>query len=404
MLYDNHIWQYHHQLPETTIGAELTQDQARVIAHATIAEQFNLNPTDITEISATSAQLPHRKDWLFIFSEATIYPLQTGQARISVAIAGDEVINTARTIHVPEEWERTEQNRQNMLNIFTIIFALLFLFITFIALYIASQQNKIFFFSKQLFFVLFGIIATLLSIDIISTWPNIIGALNTSLPLNNQLFQIITGLMISSLVKAIFYASIICFIMTKKRFHYLSHNIVTLGIGICSGLFLAGIFSIVQLVIPTDKPLWPEYESLCCALPLLTHVIGSIAHYAQLTIIFSLLFILINTAWQKHSLFFTAFATLCGMAMLDLSSLDMLGIWIIMGTLVGLVMLAIYQYIIRYDYALIPVATGSFTILHIAQQGIFNAYPGAVLNACVSACAVGITSALWYWYMNRKTQ
>lgn len=401
MLYDNRIWQYYHQLPETANGAELTQEQARIIVLSTIAQQFNLDQTDIIEISATSAQLPARKDWLFIFSDPTIYPLQMGQARISVAIAGDEVINVARSIYIPEEWERTEQHKQNTLNIFTIVFILLFVLMTFIALYIASKQNKMFFFSKKLFFVLFGIVITLLSIDIMNTWSNVIGALNTSLPLNIQLFQTITGLIVISLIKALFYATLICVILSKKRSTYLSSSAYTFSIGICSGLFLAGIMSAIKFIIPTDKPLWPEYEFFSYSIPLLTHIISSVAHYAQLTMIFSLLFMLIDTA-SRHYIFLTAFTMLCGMAMVDLPSLEMLGIWIIMGTILGLSMLAIYRYIIRYDYALIPLATGSFTILSIAQQALFNAYPGAMLNNIISGCVVTVFSALWYWYVSKQ--
>src|SRR5207244_8719279 len=181
--------------------------------------------------------------------------------------------------------------------------------------------------------------------------------------------------------------------------------VYTLSIGICSGLFLAGIISAVQFLIPMDKPLWPDYEALTCLSPLLTHVISCVSQYVQLTMIFSLLCILIDTAtrkWQKHCLFFTIFAAFCGMAMIDLPSFDMLSVWIIIGTMVGLVLLAMYRYVIRYDYALIPLATTSFTILHIIQQGIFNAYPGASIAACISACMIGTVSALWYWYVTQQ--
>lgn len=328
-----------------------------------------------------------------------------GQARISVAIAGDEVINVARSIYVPEEWERAQQHKQNMLAIFILVFMLLFVLMIVIALYIIFKQNKTFLFSKRLFFALFGIIITLFGIDIINTWPNIIGALNTSLPLNNQLFQMISGLIVTVFIKALFYATIICFILSKKRSHYLPYNLITFSIGICSGLFLAGISSALQLLIPIDKPLWPDYDFLSCSLPLLTHIISSISRYALLTMIFSLLYILVDIAshsGQAHRIFFTVFAAFCGMAMLDLSSLDMLPIWIIMGAILGLISLAMYRYIIRYDYALIPVAASSFTILQIVQQAFFNAYPGAMVENIISGCAVGAVSLLWYWYINKR--
>ena len=174
--------------------------------------------------------------------------------------------------------------------------------------------------------------------------------------------------------------------------------------GICSGLFFAGIFAIAQTVVHTNIPLWPHYESLGCYLPLVATLISAITYYTQLTIAFSLLFVLIDTAtkqWQIHRLLFTGFAALCGISMFELPSLDLLPIWIIVGTMIGWIFLAMYRFIIRYDYTLIPLATGSFTLLQIIQQGIFNAYPGATIEAIISACAIVILSATWYWYINR---
>ena len=40
MFYDNSIWRYYHQLPEITAGAQLSQHEARAIAHATLQKTF----------------------------------------------------------------------------------------------------------------------------------------------------------------------------------------------------------------------------------------------------------------------------------------------------------------------------------------------------------------------------
>jgi hypothetical protein len=393
MLYNEGAWQYYHQLPESTAGAELTQHEARALALKAIQEQFNLTPENIIEISAQSSQLPHRKDWTFIFADPAAYPLQTGQARISVKTAGNEVVDAIRSIHVPEEWERTEQHKQNMLINFMIVFVLIFICLLLFLMYLAYKKNNVFTLSKRLFFMLFGILCIIFCIDSINGWSNIIGIFNTSEPLTNQLFQSITALIIGALLKAIFYAGILSYVMSYKKSHQLPANWLTIIIGICTGFFVAGIFAIMQSVVPTNMPLWPHYESLGYAIPLLGSLTGAILYYVQLTITFSLLFMLVDTLTQHFTLF-AIFAALCGMLMINLSSLDVLGIWIIGGALFGWILLAMYRYVIRYDYALIPLATSSFVILQIVQQGIFNAYPGTIMNAIVGVCAVGMVSAL----------
>lgn len=406
MQYNATVWRYYHQLPETTPGAQLTQQEARIIAHKSIQETFNLDPKTVTEISATQTQLPDRRNWLFIFANKAIYPLQTGQARINITIAGDEVIDAVQTIHVPEEWERNELNKQNMLGIVMIIFFLILLFSILFGFYIGLRQKKVFLFSKTLFFTLLGSFIVLSCIDILNSWPSIIGMFNTSLPFMNQLFQFGTSLIFSAGLKGTICAFIITCLLSQKRTSQLPNNLLTVSIGLCSGLFFAGIFSIAQTIISTNMPLWPNYESLAYSIPLLSALTNSLINYVQITMMFSLLFILIDTAtkqWQINCLLFTGLAMLCGMAMFPLPSLDLFAIWIAVGASIGLLLLALYRYIIRYDYALIPLATNSFVTLHIIQQGLFNAYPGALLEAGISACAVSITAAIWYWYMNKQS-
>jgi membrane protease YdiL (CAAX protease family) len=404
MLYNDTIWRYPHQLPETTIGAQLTQNEARVIAHTAVQEQFNLNAAELTEISATETQLPHRRDWFFIFSNEAVYPLNTGQARIIVIIAGNKVIDTARMIHVPEEWERNEQNKLNILNIIFIIFFLVLLFCLLFGVIIAIRQKKTFFFSKPLFVGLLGMIAILSCIDIINIWPSIIGIFDTSLPFMNQLFQTITYIIFMTGIKGIFFACILTFLLSQKKVNQLPNNWLTIGLGVCVGLFFAGIFAVAQILVSSNMPLWPSYDALRCSVPLIFSLIKSITDYIQLTMAFSFLFMLIDTGtkqWKMHRIFFTLIAALCGMTMLE-PSLDALLMWIAMGTIIGWMLLAVYRFIIRYDYALIPLATSSFTVVYIIQQGIFNAYPGAMLEAGISACAVSILTTIWYRYLSRQ--
>ena len=405
MLYNNHVWRSHHQLPETTVGAQLNQDEARAIAHATLQEEFNLNATELIEIAATPTQLPHRRDWLFIFSNAAIYPLTTGQARILIMIAGDKVIDAGRMIHVPEEWERKEQNKQNTLNIITLVFFLILLFCLIFGIILALRQKKNFLFLRSLFVKLIGITAISACIGIINAWPETIGSFNTNIPFSNQLFQVITMLFLITGLTAIFFASILTYLLSQKKISQLPNNWLTINVGMCVGLFFAGVLAIAQKIVPLNMPLWPSYDALRCSLPLVSSLLTAITAYVQLTTVFSLLFLIIDTAtkqWKIHRLFFTILAILCGMAMSNVS-VDALFTWPIVGTIIGLLLITVYQFIIRYDYALIPLATSSFTILSLVQQGMFSAYPGATFEAGINICVVGMLAALWYWYLNKKT-
>lgn len=406
MLYDNKIWRSHHQLPESTIGRSLTQQEARSLVHKTIQEQYDINPTELIEISATQTQLPHRINWLFIFSDESRYPLPVGQARISVLIAGDEVVDAERTIHVPEEWERKQQNKQLLLNIIILLFTIILLFFLGIGIIAALRQKRTFVFSKQLFLLLLGTSIMIFIIDVINCWPSIIGGFNTSLPLQNQLFQFIAFYGIAAVLKSVFYAFILSSVLLFKTKNHQVSATWNFSIGICLGLFAAGILSCAQMLLPINVPLWPDYDALAYSLPLLASLLHTIMHYAQLTIIFSLLYILVDTAtnqWQKKRFLFTIIAALCGMSMITLPALKALPLWIIIGSTIGCMFILLYRRVIGDNYALIPLATASFFILKIIQQGVFNAYPQALLAAMLNSAMIIAATLLWHCYIHKNT-
>src|SRR5205814_3031220 len=133
-----HIRHYH-KLPESLEGASLTKEQASVIAYRALIEHFNVDPIVLTALSAQETQLPHRKNWLFTFADTHVYPLEKGQARISITISGDEVTDAKRDIHVPEAWEREELNNQHKRGIVSLIIALLWVFLFVLILVLAHK-------------------------------------------------------------------------------------------------------------------------------------------------------------------------------------------------------------------------------------------------------------------------
>ena len=178
-----------------------------------------------------------------------------------------------------------------------------------------------------------------------------------------------------------------------------------MGIGI--GIFFAGIINSTQTFIPVNLPLWPNYDALNGYISWIGSLLSTLTHYLYATVMFSFLYIIIDTAtnhWRKNRLLCGILSALCGISALTLSTIDTLALWIIFGTIIGLIALALYRYIIRNNYSLIPLATGSFTITGIVQQGMFNAYPGALFETGINISVTIIIASLWYCYMNKNNQ
>lgn len=397
---------YWHKLPESSVGAQLTKEQARSLSHKALQEIYHLNPAQLTEISAQETQRPHRKDWLFTFADTQVYTLPTGQARINIAIAGDEVIDSARFIHVPEIWERNEHNNTLKLKLINLIVNLMFMFMFIASAWIAYKNNSRSHFSQKLFVYLWLLFTTIAIIDAANSWPSVIGACNTMEPLNNQILQKIVSSLLMALMRSTFFAFIITHIIGTKNRTYVPKTWSTITVGVSIGLCYAAVTSLSSYCLPMMQPLWPNYTPLGSSLPVVAALIQAIDGYNNTTLWTCLIGIIINSAthyWQKNRFFFGLFFVVTGLTLTTLpAAVTALPLWLACGAIKGIILLLLYRYIVRHDSSLIPLATGSFIITKIIRQGIFNAYPGAMLAAFISACIVVLISYCWFKQMNKE--
>src|SRR5438034_1828918 len=109
-----------HELPEARPGKNLTVDEARLFAQSALTTNFQLPIDSVKEISAEARKRPARGDWAFVFSDTRNYGLPQGEPRISIEIAGDEVVDAVRYVYVPEEWARNERGERNLPAIFAV--------------------------------------------------------------------------------------------------------------------------------------------------------------------------------------------------------------------------------------------------------------------------------------------
>ena len=65
-----------HTLPEERQGKQLSESDARIIAHNALHELYNREPETFKEISAVSAKQPDRLDWNFTFADTQNFPLR----------------------------------------------------------------------------------------------------------------------------------------------------------------------------------------------------------------------------------------------------------------------------------------------------------------------------------------
>lgn len=105
---------YHKYQDERNAGPSLAQPQALAIAQRAFAA-YGLDAARFEVKEALSFQQPNRRDWLFHFQERTPLAAQAYR-RISVRVAGSEITQFNRHVHIPESVRR-EADTQTLLNV-----------------------------------------------------------------------------------------------------------------------------------------------------------------------------------------------------------------------------------------------------------------------------------------------
>ena len=99
-----------HIVPEARAGAGLAEEDARAVALGVLRDRFGVGAESVEEVGAVQTALPARTDWRFAFEAHTVLATVPGEAQLTVALAGDEVVDVDRSVRVPEEWERARRD------------------------------------------------------------------------------------------------------------------------------------------------------------------------------------------------------------------------------------------------------------------------------------------------------
>ncbi len=76
-----------------------------------------MGPESVEEVGAVQTARPERTDWRFTFEDRDVLAGIPGEARLTVVLASDEVVDVTRSVNVPEEWELARGNSEAIRNV-----------------------------------------------------------------------------------------------------------------------------------------------------------------------------------------------------------------------------------------------------------------------------------------------
>jgi hypothetical protein len=388
-----------HELPEAKPGDSLTVEAARQIAHTVLTTNYQQNPASLKEISAVAAKRPARQDWTFEFSDTLNYPMRQGEARLAVQIAGNQVVDAYRYVHVPEEWSRAERNRRNLPRIITIsCVALLGALVAAGAIgAIVSWSRKNF--SAPIFWSFLALLFGLNLIGFINNWPSIIAQFSTAQPYKLQMMTFVIVGMVGLLFSAGGLALIVGLVQKWTTQPTSIKTSQALGRGLSLGALLAGLMAGTALLIPSRQPLWAPYADAGTYLPLLRMSLSPLGGFIFQTTLMLFVFAAVDrftNGWSQRKTLFSILLILLGVVLTGVKSVETIPSFAGAGVIAGVILLAAYVFVLRFNLALTPIAIGMITILGTLKQGLYQALPSAMPGALLASVLIGLFAFYWF--------
>ncbi len=395
---DGTVLRMSHRLPESRAGAALDEEPARDLARASLQDLFGLDPAALEEVSAEPEQQPERVDWKFVFKDEASYPMSEGEARIAIHIAGDEVVDGYRFVHVPEEWERAERNRRSSAQLVQIVCVVALILIFLAGAVVAIIRWSKGSFATKTFAVAFGLLAGIGGFGLYNGWPAITAQFSTAQPYTLQSAMVVAGglmvLIASSVGVALTIGMIHRWVPEQPR----TGGIRALVPGAALGAALAGLSAIATRVLPPLDAAWPSFESAGARWPFLAAVIDPIGGWIAGTTVFLLVFAAVDAVarrWTKGQVPVLLGLIVTGFAIAGADGVSSLPRWIAAGLVTGLVLSGTYLFVIRRHMVLVPVAAAVLTALAMVREGLLRAYPGALAGSIVAALLIVALGFLW---------
>ena len=170
-------------------------------------------------------------------------------------------------------------------------------------------------------------------------------------------------------------------------------------LGCSVGILITGLSAAVEKSVPSLSPFWAGYGSLRAYLPVLGDVLGLLKGYIIATIAIMFIFIAVDrlsNGWTRRKILFSVALVLLGLISNADLAINGISFWLISGLIAGVIILLAYRFVVRFHLSSIPLIVGAMTILNGVQQGMLQAYPGALVGSLLGIILIGYISGYWY--------
>ena len=375
------IWSLEHKLPEAAPGDSLSENDAKMLADSAVRAKWDLNPRELKMIEISPKERPNRHDWSFTYADTAFYPLSQGEARAVVSIAGSEVVDAYRMVHVPQEWERQKRNERSVLDIISQVSSLLIAVLVIAAFIIAVIRWTRDAFHLPSFAVVTAFMLLLGLVSFILNWPATVAGFSTSEPYSNQFWMsLLTGILgqLAIAAGAGILSGMLMHRVVESNDRMSLRNTLISGIGL--GFLFAGVMYALNHFEPSLSPNWPAYGMLNASLPAIDVWAGALRTVIIMSLAVGLIVFLLEDVtnnWQQRKAIGWVLILVIGLVFSGAGESASIGWLLVKVVTTGLLIAVAYLGWLRFGMAVIPMMVGIRAALNYLQDGMHLAIPGA---------------------------
>jgi membrane protease YdiL (CAAX protease family) len=381
-----------HRLPEARKGASLSRADAQALADRAIREQFGLDPSTLVARGADEYARPARKDWVFAYADPKVDVGKSGEARLQVAIAGDEIAAASRSMYVPESWERAESERAAKRQVLRIVAGgaiALAAIASLVFAVVAWARGRS---SRRGLLLMSAFMFAMTIAGSINNWPSQAFALSTTEPVTNQLLMSTLSLAAGAVLFALLMG-----LLAGVATHYarlqvparLEGRLPSWASGACAAFVTAGVTAVLAASVVASMPLWPEQKHAAAWLPWLGSVIAGLAFVPATVVSLFLLSVFdrITVGWTRRVALVAAMLIVLGAAVGVLAGKEVLPS-IAQGVIQGAVAFGFAWLLLRYDLRTVPAFVATGVILDALIDAMRDATAAGWLSCAITSVVV----------------
>ena len=365
--------QIRHALPEARPGARLANGEARAIAERTLAAEFGEEPSTMKLVSSEQKDRPSRTDWTFTYADPRIDVGKDGEARFSVAIAGDEIAATGRYVYVPEAWLRVEREREGRTDNARIGAGLAFAIAAIAALSVAVRAWMRGQCDMRAAALTLVITLAAASGGLAVMWPTFAFKLRTTEPVASQVLLLVAGLMLVAALGSLLVAlatGVGMWAAKSRPRTPLAGWLPPWAGGAAAALTVAGAGAIAERLVPPEAPLWPSLSFEAARWPWAAAALHGVGVISSIGVALFVLHILdrVTASWTRRAWLAVAVVVALIVGIVAAKGSSELGSVVAGGLVAGAIAAAVVYGVMRFDARTVPGYVIAATIVSAAED------------------------------------